>query len=525
MKKSLLWLALLASSFSSAESVLRRVNGAEPRSIDPQLASESAGAAIIYDLFEGLTQTHIDGRIIPGLAEKWEISPDGKNYKFFLRPDAKWSDGQPLKASDVVFAWQRAVNPATASEYAFILAPVKNARAITAGEIKDLNLLGIRALDDHTLAVELEEATPYFLDLLAHYTTYPVPQHVVEAEGKQWTQPGKLVSSGAYQLSSWQPQAQLTVSKSPHYYDAAHVKIDKVIFYPIESENVGLQRYRAGEVDYLLSLPVEQLDWARENLAADLKINPKISTYWYYLNTAKPPLDNPKLREALSLALNREVLVEKITRAGQLPAYSVVPPQMNNSKPYQPDWARLSQPQRLERARQLYAEAGYSQDKPLKIELLYNTNEGHRKIAIAVAAMWKQALGVQTELVNKEWKIMLNDLQNRNFSLARYSWQGDYNDPNTFLEIFKSDAEMNRSGFRSPEYDGLLAQAARTADLNQRAELLQRAEKLLSDSFVVIPVYHYVTVELLKPYVKGYHSNLMQIMPSKYLSLEKEAEK
>ena len=521
MKKFLLGLGLCWAWSCSAESILRRDNGAEPKSIDPQLATESAGSAVIYDLFEGLTSTAIDGSTVPGLAEKWEVSEDGKSYTFHLRPQAKWSDGQPVKAQDVVYGWQRAVNPATASEYAFILGPVKNASAITKGEIKDLNQLGVKAVDDHTLKVELEQPTPYFIELMTHYTTHPARKDVIEKYGKQWTQPGKMVSNGAYKLTEWVPQGHIKVEKSPNYWDAAKVKIDQVYFYPLEDENIAVKRYQAGELDYVLALPIEQLKWAKENVPDDLKINPKLSTYIYYFNLKKPPFDNAKLREAFNLAIDRPTITEKITRAGQIPAYGFLPPNISNGKPYSPDYAQLSKEERLEKARKAYQEAGYSKDKPLKVELLYNTNEGHKKIAVAIAAMLKQNLGVETELVNKEWKVTLDDMNKGAFQMARYAWQGDYNDPSNFLELFMTGNEMNKGSFSNADYDGKMKEAATTQDLAKRADIYAAAEKILMDNYAIMPVYHYVSVELMKPYVKGYKSNVKQIMPSKYLSIEK----
>lgn len=522
MKKTVLASLIMLALTAQAETVFRRGNGSEPKSIDPQLASESSGSAIIYDTFEGLTTLGADAAILPGVAEKWDVTEDGLTYTFHLRNTAKWSNGEPVTAHDFVYAWQRAVNPATGGEYAFILYPVVNAEKIANGEEKDLSTLGIKALDDHTLEVKLQNPTPYFPDLLTHYTTYPVPKKVIDEHGDKWTQPGKIVTNGAYIVSEWQPQAQISAKKSDTYWNAANVAIDKVTYYVTEEESSALKRYRADELDYVDSMPIEQIDWARENLPDELKISPYLATYWYNFNLEKEPFkDNPKLREALTLAIDRKVLVEKVTKAGQTPAYSVVPPAVSNSQPYLPDYAKLSDEERIKRAQEAYAEAGYSKDKPLKTRLLYNTNEGHKKIAIAVAAMWKQTLGVETELENQEWKVMLENVRRKNYDISRYAWIGDYNDPFTFLEIFQQGLEMNQTGFNKPEYDALLKEAAGTLDLEARAKLLHDAEKILTDEYAVAPLYHYVSVSMLKPYVKGYQDNVKKVLPTQYLSIEK----
>ena len=522
MKKTLLATLLFAALTAQAESVFRRGNGSEPKSIDPQLASESSGSAIIYDTFEGLTTLGMDASILPGVAEKWDISEDGKTYTFHLRNNAKWSNGDPVTAHDFVYAWQRAVNPATGSEYAFILYPIVNAEKIANSEEKDLNTLGAKAIDDHTLEVTLANPTPYFLDLLTHYTSYPVPKKVIEAHGDKWTQPGNIVSNGAYLVTEWQPQSQITAKKSDTYWNAANVAIDKVIYYAIEDESSELKRYRAGELDFVLSLATDQIDWAKENLPDELKISPYLATYWYNFNLTEPPFkDNLKLREALTMAIDRKVLVEKITKAGQTPAYSVVPPATANSQPYLPEYATLSDEERVKRAQEAYAAAGYSKEKPLKTKILYNTSEGHKKIAVAVAAMWKQNLGVETELENQEWKVMLGNVRQKKYQVSRYAWIGDYNDPYTFLEIFQPGLEMNQTGFDKAGYESTLKEASATLDLTARAKLLHDAEKMLTDEYAVAPLYHYVSVSMLKPYVKGYQPNIKKVLPTQYLSIEK----
>lgn len=520
MKKTLLSVALL-SFYAHAETVFNRNNGAEPKSIDPQIASESSGSAILYDTFEGLTKQHISGKILPGMAEKWDISEDGLKYTFHLRKDAKWSDGTPLTAHDFVYAWQRAVNPETGSEYSFILYGVKNAEKIANGEEKDLNTLGIKALDDHTVEVELINPLPYFIELVSFYTTFPAPKHVIEKHDKNWTQPQNIVSNGAYTITEWKPQASITAKKSDTYYGKDSVQIDKVVYHAIEDDSSSLKRYRAGEIDFS-TLPSEQLDWAKKNIPSELNINPYAATYWYGFNLDKEPFkSNAKLREALYLAIDREILAEKVLKAGQVPAFSVVVPGMNNSLPYASEFSKLSQAERVELAKKAYAEAGYSKENPFKSQVLYNTSEGHKQIAIAITSMWKQNLGAEVEIMNKEWKVMLNDLAQGNMEIFRYAWIGDYNDPYTFLEIFKKGAGTNHAKYNNPAFDAKLEEAQKTLDLTERAKRLNEAEHILMSDFPVIPMYHYVKVFLLKPYVKGFEPSMMGVVPTQYLRIEK----
>ena len=525
-KKTLLTLLAVAINCAvqtaAAETVLRRGNGTEPKGIDPQTSEGTAEANIMRDLFEGLLARDRDTKLIPGVAEKWEISEDGKTYTFHLR-DTQWSDGTPLTAEDFVYAWQRDVNPATGGKYSFLLYPVKNAQALTEGQNKDLNQLGIKALDARTLQIELEASTPYFLEILAHASTYPVPRHIVEKHGKNWTRPENIATNGAYTLKNWQPNAHMTLNKSGTYWDKGNVKIDQVIYYPTEDKNTELQRYRAGELDMTYEIPLDQIKWIRENLKDELAIGPYLGTYFYGYNITRAPFkDNPKLREALTLAIDRDIITDKVTGAGEKPAYSFVPPGINGYDHYTPEYASLDKAARIEKAKKLYEEAGYGKDKPLKVDLLYNTSENHKKIAVAVAAMWKQNLGVQTNLTNQEWKVFLNTRQEKTSTEAfRAGWFGDYNDPNTFLELYLSKAGLNDSGYDSAKFDGLLQQASLEQNPAKRAALLKEAEQELIDSYAIAPIYSYVSKRLVKPYVKGYSPNIMDQYPSKLFYIEK----
>lgn len=511
---------LTAYGVSQAEMVFRKGNGSEPQSLDPQLAEGVPSSHIHRDLFEGLIAEDPAGELVPGVAEKWEISDDGKTYTFHLR-ESKWSNGDPVTAEDFVYALQRLVNPATGSTYSFIAYPIVNAKAIADGNEKDVSKLGVKALDAHTLQITLENSTPYFLGLLTHPSTLPVPKAVVEKQGKNWTRKENIVSNGPFKMADWVPNSQITLIKDENYWDKDVVKLDKVIYYPIEDQNSELKRYRAGELDWTYEIPNDQIKWLKANLKDELHIEPYLGVYYYGLNVGKPPFkDNPKLREALSLAIDRKVLVEKVMGTGELPAYNFVPPGVLHYKSYQPEVASWDRAKQIETAKKLYAEAGYSKDKPFKITLTYNTSENHKKIAVAVAAMWKQVLGVQTELQNQEWKVFLQNRREKNLTAFRAGWIGDYNDPYTFLELFQKGSGLNDVAYDNSQFDADLQKAAGIQDLDERAKVLQDAEKQLVNDLPVIPMYHYVTKRMIKPNVKGYVINIMDHSRSKYITVE-----
>lgn len=522
MKAFLLFILTLLSLAAQAESVFRRGHIGEPVSIDPQRAgNDGSGSLVIFDLFEGLVTYAMSGDLVPGVAEKWEISADGKTYTFHLRENAKWSDGKSVTAQDFVYAWQRAVSPKIASHHASLLYPVAYAEKIARGEEKDLNRLGIRALDNRTIEVTLETPTPYFLELVALYPAMPVPQHVIQAHGDDWTQPAHFVSNGAYRFVDWQRQANLTTEKADTYWDADNVALDKVVYHFSENTSNALKRYRANELDYIDVFPLDQIDWVRKHLPNELHISPYLGTYYYGFNLDLPPFkDNLKLREALTLAVDRQMLIEKVAKAGQQAAYGFVPPTTKNHIPYHPTYADLSREEQIARAQKLYQEAGYSADNPLHITLTYNTSESHKQIAVAVSAMWKQVLGVEVELENKEWKVLVSQLGNGELPLFRYATTANYNDPYYFLEAMQSSSPLNHIHFKNARYDQLIADAAITLDLDKRSTMLHEAEKILINAYPLIPIYHYASAIMLKPHIQGYQPNPVKFMPSKYLSIK-----
>lgn len=520
MKK---WLpaVLLAAALSQsamAEMVFNRGNGEEPESLDPQIANGVSSGNIIHDMFTGLTENAPDGKVIPGVAESWDISDDGLTYTFHLR-HSNWSNDEPVTAKDFVYAWQRAVDPKTASEYAFFLYPVENGQAIAQGKMPP-DKLGITALDDYTLKVQLSHPTPYFLSILSQPTTAPNPIAIVEKFGNQWTHAGNMVSNGPFKMTEWQPNDKVVLVKNPDFYDAKDVKLDKVVYYPTEDESTELKRYRAGELDYTYTIPSTQIKMVKKNFPKETKIAPYLGTFYFAFNLTKPPFkDNPKLRKALNLVINRKAIAENVLGGGQQPAYGFVPPGTLNSAPYTPAYATVPYAQRVTEAKKLYAEAGYSKSKPLTVELLYNTKKENKIIAIAVSAMWKQALGVKTEMKNEDWKSYLADRKARNTQIYRASWIGDYNDPNTFLDMWQTTSSNNAPGYSNADYDKLITEAGHTMDLEKRAALFQQAEKHLIDDDVLIPIYFYVSKHLVKPYVTGYTANTKDYMLSRYVTV------
>ncbi|MBV8167154.1 MAG: peptide ABC transporter substrate-binding protein [Alphaproteobacteria bacterium] len=514
-------LAGTAPAAGADPSVLYRGNGTEPETLDVHRSTGVPEFELEVDLFEGLVHYGPAGEPVPGVAERWTLSDDGLTYTFALRADAKWSNGDPVTADDFVYALRRAVAPATASRYAFILFPIVNAEEIAGGKL-DPTQLGIGAPDARTVVLRLKAPTPYFLGLLTHHMAFPVHRGTIERFGERWTRPGNLVGNGAYRLAKWVPQSEITLVRNEHYWAASSVKLDRVVFVATEDRGAELRRYRAGEIDVANEVPIDQIDWIARNLKADWRAAPYLGTYYYGFNLQQPPFkDAPKLRKALALAVDRETLTARITRAGEKPAYGWVPPSIGNQYvTQQVDWAALPQRERNALAQKLYAEAGYGPDKPLRFELLYNTSENHRRIAIAIAGMWKQVLGAEVTLRNEEWKVYLASRASKSFHMLRLAWIGDYNDANTFLELFKSDiGDQNAEGYNNPRYDDLMKRAERTIDLPARARLMEEAERIALDDLPIIPIYHYVSKRLVKPYVIGWVDNITDVHPSRYLSV------
>ncbi|QOC22670.1 peptide ABC transporter substrate-binding protein [Wenzhouxiangella sp. AB-CW3] len=504
------------------EQVLYRGNGEEPQTLDPHLAEGVPTANILRDLFEGLTSTAPDGRIVPGAAMHWDISRDGMTYTFYLDPDAHWSNGEPVTAHDFVWSWQRVVNPETGAAYGRMLAPVVNAEAIFAGDLPPEEL-GVSALSETVFQVRLEDPTPYFLGLLTHPTTYPVHRETVEHHGSAHVRPGNLVSNGAYELTDWQVRSRIVLERNSYFRLADEVIIERVVFYPFEDENTEFNRFRAGDLHWTYQLPSAQFRWLRQNMDQALMVTPWFGTYYFSFNLTREPFeDNLALRQALNLAIDREIITERVTRFGEVPTFNLVPSGLPGYEPPEPDHATWSQAEREEEARRLYRQAGYSESKPLTVELRYNTSENHRKIAVAIAAMWRQVLGVQTRLVNEEFRVFLQNRAQRRVTQAfRAGWIGDYQDAFTFLELYHSGHGRNDAGYANPRYDRLLERIASERIPARRRNLMVEAERMLLEDQVVMPVFVYMTRRLIDPRLKGWEENIMDYHLTRYMYLVK----
>jgi oligopeptide transport system substrate-binding protein len=497
--------------------VLHKGNGAEPQTLDPHRAEGVPSSNILRDLFEGLVAEAPDGTLIPGTARRWEVSADGKTYTFELRKDARWSNGDPVTAGDFVFGLRRSVDPKTLSQYSSILYPIRNAEAIVNGE-KPPEALGITAPDDFTVIIELNAAAPYLPGMLTHSTTYPVHRASVEKFGDRFVRPGNLVGNGAYRLDEWVVQSRIKLTRNEYYWDNANTTIDVVYLYSIENSDAELKRYRASELDITEALPYQQLTWVRKNLGAELIISPYLGSYFFGFNVTRPPFrDSPNLRQALALAIDRDIVTQRITGAGEIPAYGWVPP-VANYEGQETAWADWSQEQRNDEARRLYREAGYSVTNPLEVEILYNTSENHKRVSVAIASMWKQALGVKTSLANQEWKVFLETRKRKETTqVFRSGWIGDYNDAFSFAQYMHSANALNGAGYQSAQYDALVDRATVEADPVARAAFMEEAERVLLDDMPIIPIYFYVSKHLVKPWVGGFEPNIMDHHYSKHL--------
>ncbi len=512
-------------SVLAAEQVLHRGNGEEPQTLDPHLAVGVPAANILRDLFEGLTAEAPDGRVIPGAAARWNISRDGKVYTFYLRRDARWSNGDPLFAEDFVFAFRRSADPATASNYAQVLLPIENADRVLAGDLPP-QALGVESLDEYTLQIRLVDPTPYFLGLLNHSSTYPVHRPSLEAHGSRFSRPGNLVSNGAFVLDDWVVRSHIELVRNPNYWDAEAVVLQRVVYYPYEDQSTELKKFRAGELHWTYEVPNNQFRWLQAHYPGELVVSPWLGSYFFGFNlTREPFIDSRDLRVALVLALDRDLLTGKVTQFGEQPSYTLVPPGIGEYSSPQPEWAAWSQAEREAEAQRLYQLAGYSGERPLRVEIRYNTSENHKKIALALASMWKQVLGVQVTLVNEEWKVFLQNRQQRVLTqVFRAGWISDYSDPYSFLELFRSGHGQNDYGFSDDLYDQLLAEIASERIPARRRRLMQEAERLLLEEMPIIPVYTYVTKRLVDRHVRGWENNVMDHHYSKHLFLLRSAD-
>lgn len=482
---------------------LVRGNGSEPASIDPQKVEGVPGSNITKDLFEGLVTQDAEGNTIPGQAESWSVSKDNKVFTFKIRDTAKWSNGDPVTAGDFVFAFQRAVDPETASRYAWFMEipTIVNASAIVKGE-KPADSLGVKAIDDKTFQVTLEQPVPYFIKMLAHQTTFPVPRKVVEKFGGSWTRPGNMVSNGAYKLAEWRVNEKIVLERNNNYWNNNETVINKVTYLPLQN-TPELNRYKAGEMDMTYVIPIEHFKSLKKDIPNEVKVTPYLGTYYYTFNTQRKPFDDVRVRKALSYAINRDAITQYVKGQGEKSAYTFTPDTISGFVPPTTEYSKMSQAERNTEARRLMSEAGYGPDKPLELEILYNTDEAHKKIAIAISQMWKP-LGVKVTLVNQEWKTFLDSRNDGKFDIARAGWIGDYNEASTMLDLNTSTHGQNDAQFINEMYDKLMSESRVVTSDEERSRLYTEAEKILADEMPVAPIYQYVTSRLVKPYVGGY---------------------
>ncbi len=499
--------------------VLQRGNGPEPETLDPQIARSDSSGAILRDLFEGLTRLSPDGKVVAGAAASWDISADGRIYTFHLRTEARWSNGDPLTAHDYVFSMRRLVDPKTAAAFAFFLSPVINALEIIAGD-RPADELAVIALDEHTLEIRLRASTPYLPGVLTHPANFPVHRSSLSRHGREFTRPGNLVSNGAYVLSEAVIGSHYAIEKNPHYWNAENTAIEQVVYHQIPNQNAEFARYRAGDLHVTYTVPNNLFALAAENYPDQLKVSPQLTTYYFGFNLRRAPFAGQRgLRRALSMVVDRKMLTKSILTAGQTPANGWVPPGVANYSAIEPDWASWTMEQRLSEARRLYREAGYGEANPLRVEIRYNSADIHRNIAVAIASIWNETLGVEASQLNEEFQVLLQDMRDGNADVFRSSWVADYDDAYTFLEILHSSAAANFVGYANPEYDAWLEQAAATPDADQRRSLLQQAEAIMLEDQPLMPIYFYVNKRMVSPRVNGWQNNSLNIHYSQDLTL------
>lgn len=483
-------------------------NGAEPVSLDPHKVEGIPEAVIIRQLFEGLVVRDQQGEIQPAVAVSWQSNADFTQWTFKLRP-VKWSDGSPLTAADFVYAWQRLADPKTASPYASYLEKLKltNATEIIAAK-KPPQALGIHALDAETLQLDLSSPVPYLPAMLVSHSLVPVQQAAIEKFGDDWVKVGHFVGNGAYTLSERILNEKLVLSRNKQYWNDRETVIEKATLLSLSSANADVARYRSGEIDMTNSgIPTELYPKLKAELPEELHTTRTIATYYYTFNNAKAPFNDIRIRKALNLALQREVITDKVLGMGQTPTYTYTPNYIGGGeKILPPDYAKLSQPEKNQQAIALLKEAGFDKAHPLKFTLLYNTSENHKKIAIAVASLWKANTNdtVQITLQNQEWKAFLESRNQGNFEVARAGWQGEYNNPTAFQNNFLTGSSYNDAKFSYRPFDELVEQSYYAPNEAERREIYAQAEKALISQFPLVPVYNYVNVRLVKPYVKGF---------------------
>ena len=505
------------------EQVLHWGNGTEPQELDPHIVTGIPEHHIIIALMEGLVlKDPATLEPIPGVAERWEISADGLEYTFHLRANARWSNGDPVTAQDFSWSWWRALQPSLGNLYAYMYFPIKNAEAYATGKLKDFAQVGIQILGERTLRVTLANPTPYFLQLLDHYSMFPVHRPTLEKygdptqRGSDWTRAGNFVGNGPFVLKQWELNKIVVVEKSPTYWDAANVKLNAINYYPVENVSTEERMFRAGQLHITGSVPPDKIAVYRKDAPQFLRVEPYLGNYFYRFNTQLPQLADPRVRRALAMSIDRQQIVDHVTKGGQLPAYAFTPPDtLGYTAPpgfaYDPEGARA-----------LLAAAGFPDGAGFPpTELLYNTSESHRKLAVAIQQMWKRELNIEITLNNQDWKVYLDSVANGNYQIARGGWIGDYVDPNSFLDMWVTDGGNNRTGWSDPRYDELVMRLAPAApSREQRYAWFREAEARLMEAMPVLPVFYSSRNYLVQPSVRGLPPNLLGYPLFKQIHLE-----
>lgn len=507
--------SLKAETQVQTKNVFRFDSGAEPQSLDPQIATTVDASNTLMQLFEGLVMPDEKTvRVVSGVAEKWEISPDGKIYTFHLRKDAKWSDGKPVTAYDFEYAWERALNPKTGSEQASRLQYIKNAKDYLAGKLKDPKMLGFKAVDPLTFRVELEVPFPPFLDLATTPTLFPVRKDVVEKFGVNWVKPEHMISNGAFVLKEWKPFEKIILEKNQNYWDAKNVFLDQIVIYPIEDLETGLKRYSAGEVDFIDVLPIIKIPSLMKH--PDYRSVPLFALGFYPLNTKKPSLSDPRVRKALSLAIDRTVLTRDVLRTGELPATGIIPPGVLG---YQ--YSRLIE-YNPEKAKKMLAEVGYPGGKGFPVlTISYNTMERHKAVAETIQQMWKKNLGIDVKLQNQEWKVHVASVRSHNFDVARFGGVGEYVYPPTFFEELETGSSANSTQWSNAEFDKLSKEVTKESNLQKRLRLYEKMEKIIVEEMPEIPLFYSSLYTLTKPHIQGLYLKPTHVYVFKYIRFKK----
>ena len=504
---------------ASAEMVLNRSGGSDPSSLDPQKATGNTAVPILNDLFVGLMTPDANGQMSYGLAESHTVSDDGLVWEFTMREGLKWSDGTPLTADDMVWTMQRLMNPETASRYAQFFYSVKNGRPVNSGDMPPESL-GVSAPDPRTVRIELSVPNPLLPQALNSFSATPSPRHKVEELGNDWTKPGQFVSNGAYTLEEWVPNTRLTLKKNPNFYAAHDVQIETVNFYPTQNLNTVFNRFRAGELDAILNFPPDQMEWIKENMADELRISPTLGIYYFLINTKKAPFDDIRVRKALALAFDRETLIDRLIDTGVAPAYSFVSPVVDGYEVSRASIASMPMADRMAEAKRLMTEAGYSPDNPLTFELAYDTQEENRKITSAMKAMWS-SIGVNADLMDTEFRNLNRKARTGDYDVMRWAWFSPFNDASGYLNLLRSDDPSNFIGYNNAEFDALMKEANSISDQDKRNALMNKAEAVLMEDYVILPVYHYVSRRLVKTYVDGWVENAGNNYLSRYMAVNR----